>query len=97
LVQDAHHEDLIHHGFDVEHRHDLKNHHVRVDLHDVAANLDPKAFWAHHLMDDAHQSELDAPLALNCLLVVKVLMGDHFFLPSYFLLHALKFYEHFYN
>jgi hypothetical protein len=37
----------------------------------------------HHLTGVAHQSELDAPLALNCLLVVKVLMGDHFFLPSF--------------
>jgi hypothetical protein len=88
LVQDALREDLIHHGFDEGLQLDLRNLHVPANLHDVVVNLDLTAFWAHHLMDDAHQSELDAPLALNYLLVVKVLMGAGFSLPSNYLLHA---------
>jgi hypothetical protein len=96
-VQDALREDLIHHGFDEELQLDLRNLRELANLHDVVVNLDLMAFWVHHLMVDALQSEQDAPLALNYLPVVKVLMGDRFFLPSYFLLHALKFYEHLYN
>jgi hypothetical protein len=38
-VQGVLREDLIHHGFDVELQHDLKNHRVPANLHDVAANL----------------------------------------------------------
>jgi hypothetical protein len=39
LVQGVLREDLIHHGFDVELQHDLMNHRVPANLHDVAANL----------------------------------------------------------
>jgi hypothetical protein len=88
LVQGVLREDLIHHGFDVELQHDLMNHRVPANLHDVAANLVLMVFLVHHQKVDALLSEQDALLALNCLPVVKVWMGAGFSLPSYFLLHA---------
>jgi hypothetical protein len=57
LVQDVHREDPNHHVFDVGHLRDLMNHHAPVNLHGCVENLVQ--------MGDAHQNELDAPLALN--------------------------------
>jgi hypothetical protein len=37
-VQDAHHVDLSHHGFDEVHLRGLKSHHVPEDLHGVVAS-----------------------------------------------------------
>jgi hypothetical protein len=75
--------DQSHHEFDVVHLHGLKSHHVPEDLHDDAVSLDLMVYAARHQMGDAHQSELDAPLALNFVLDVKDGMGAYLYLPSF--------------
>jgi hypothetical protein len=57
LELDANHEDQNHHAFGAELLRGLKNHLWQANLHVCAENLD--------LMDDVHQSALDALRVLD--------------------------------
>jgi hypothetical protein len=83
LVQDVHREDQSHHVFDAELLRDLMNHRVLANLHVCAENLDPTVCEVHLQMDDAHQNELDALLALDYLRDVKGATGAVLYLPSF--------------
>jgi hypothetical protein len=83
LVQGAHHEDQSHHVFDAELLHGLLNHRALANLHVCAENLDQTACEVHLQMDDAHQNELDALLALDYLRDVKGATGAVLYLPSF--------------
>jgi hypothetical protein len=74
--------DLSHHVFDEVRLHELMNHHVPEDLHDDVGSLDLMVCAVHLPMDGVHQSELDAPLALNFVRDVKGGMGVVLYLPS---------------
>jgi hypothetical protein len=63
LAQDVLRVDLSHHVFDVVHLHGLMNHHVPEDLHGDVVSLGQMACEVYLQMDDAHRSELVAPLA----------------------------------
>jgi hypothetical protein len=83
LAQDVLLEDLSHHVSGVAHLHEMMNHHVPEDPHDDAASLVLMVCVAHLQKDGAHQSELDAPLALNFELDVKDGMGVVLYCPSF--------------
>jgi hypothetical protein len=83
LVQDVHHEDQSHHVFAAELLHGLLSHRALANLHVCVENLDPTACEVHLQMDDAHQNELDALLALDYLRDVKDATGAVLYLPSF--------------
>jgi hypothetical protein len=74
--------DLSHHVFDEVRLHGLMNHHVPEDLRDDVVSLDQMVCVAHRPMDDVHQIERDALLALNFVRDVKGGMGAYLYLPS---------------
>jgi hypothetical protein len=82
LVQDVLRVDLSHHVSVVAHLREMMNHHVPEDPHDDAASLVLMVCVVHLQMDDAHQSELDAPLASNFEQVAKDGMGVVLYSPS---------------
>jgi hypothetical protein len=82
LVQVLPHVDLSHHEFDEVHLHGLKSLHVLEDLRGDVVSLDLMVYAVHLPIDGDHQSELDAPLALNFARDVKDGMGVVLYLPS---------------
>jgi hypothetical protein len=66
----------------VVHLHGLMNHHALEDLHGDVVSLDQMVCAVHFPMDGVHQSELDAPLALNFVRDEKDGMGVFLYLPS---------------
>jgi len=84
LVQDVLRVDQNHLVSGAVHQLDLKIHHVPEDLLGGVLSLAQMVCAGLLMKGDVPQSELDAPLALNCQRDVKGGMGVVLYLPSYF-------------